>query len=194
LVAVALVIVIVVAIILLVTQGLPALREEDAPFAATAGEPTPTPVPTFTAGPTLEPTDTPPPAPTEAWPSFVMTDTYSVYFSFESAGARPGSEWTGFFGQVFDAQSNPLPGVPLIVLYADGTPAELVGVPTSPIVKTDATGSYEMRLADGPFAGTWNILVLTDEGYPASEIYTFMTDENTETGIQQIQIIWKQVP
>jgi hypothetical protein len=35
---------------------------------------------------------------------------------------------------------------------------------------------------------------LTDDYQPASKLFSFDTDENTETGIQQIQVIWKQVP
>ncbi len=103
-----------------------------------------------------------------------------------SAGARPSAEWTGFFGQVTDAQGNPIPGVPLIVWYADGVAA-------SPVVRTDADGNYEIRLANKPLAGVWSIQVLTDDMQAASKLQTFRTDENTETGIQNIQVLWQKV-
>lgn len=194
LIAAVLVAVIAVVAILLITKGLPALKGEKEPTAVTEAEATATPVPTFTPGPTKEPTNTPLPSPTSIAPPFVMTDDYTVTFVFQSAGGRPSSEWTGFFGQVLDAEGNPLSGVPLIVLHPDGKPVELVGVPTSPVVKTDADGNYEIRLADGPYADSWNILVLTEDGYPASDVLTFETDENTETGFQQFQVIWQQLP
>jgi hypothetical protein len=127
-------------------------------------------------------------------PPFVMTDDYTVSFVHLSAGARPSTEWTGFFGQVQDAEGNPLSGVALIVLYPGAKPVELEGVPTSPIVRTDADGNYEIRLADAPLADTWSILVLTEDGTPASDFLTFRTDENTESGIQQIQVIWQELP
>jgi hypothetical protein len=190
--AAVLVVVIVVIVIFLITEGLPALRGEAGP--TTVVDVTPTLAPTFTPGPTKEPTNTPPPAPSPTVPPFVMTDSYTPTFELLSAGARPSTEWTGFFGQVLDAQGNPLSGVSLIILYPGGKPVDLVDVPTSPIVKTDADGSYEIRLADAPLADTWSILVLTDDGYPASDFYTFETDENTETGIQQIQVMWQKMP
>lgn len=194
LIAGVLLVVIVVAGILLITKGLPALRKNEEPTAVTGIEPTATFAPTFTPGPTKAPTNTPLPPASPTAPAFVMTDDYTVTFRYLSAGARPSSEWTGFFGQVLDAEGNPLPGVPLIILYPDGRPVELEGIPTSPIVKTDADGSYEIRLADAPLAGSWSILVLTDDGHPASDFLTFQTDENTGTGIQQIQVLWQQVP
>ena len=96
-------------------------------------------------------------------------------------------EWTGFFGQVFDSAGAPVANVSAVVWYRDGTPA-------SPVVQTDETGYYEIRLADAPLAGVWSVQLLTDDWRPASKLYTFETDENADTGIQQIQVIWKQVP
>jgi hypothetical protein len=186
LLAVLFAVVIVVAGILLITKGIPALKSGGEPTAATAGMTTATSVPTFTPGPTKAPTNTPPPALSPTPSALVMSDTDTPLFSFESAGARPGVQWTGFFGQVFDSQGNPMPGASLIVWYRDGTPA-------SRVVKTDDTGTYEIRLADAPLAGTWSIQVLTDDWQPASKLFTFTTDENTETGIQQIQVIWRRV-
>jgi hypothetical protein len=185
--AVVLVVIIVVAAVLLITKGLPALRGEEEPTAVTEAEPTATPVPTFTPGPTRAPTDTPLPSPTPTLEAPVMADTDAPAFSFESAGGRPSVEWTGFFGQVLDAAGEPLEGVSVIVWYRDGTPA-------SSVVKTDEAGAYEIRLADAPLAGQWSIQLLTDDYQPASKLFSFDTDENTETGIQQIQVIWKQVP
>jgi hypothetical protein len=185
--AAVLLVVIVVAAILLITQGLPALQGEQTPTAVTGAESTATQVPTFTPGPTSEPTNTPlPPAePTSAPP--VMADTDVPIFDFESAGARPGQEWTGFLGQVLDAAGKPVEGVAVIVWYRDGQPA-------APAVRTGREGDYEIRLADTPLAGIWSIQLLTDDNLPASKLFTFETDENTETGIQQIQVIWKQIP
>jgi hypothetical protein len=40
----------------------------------------------------------------------------------------------------------------------------------------------------------WTIQLLTEDGYPASKLFTFQTDENTETGIQQIQVMWREIP
>jgi hypothetical protein len=186
-IAVVLVIVIVVIAVLLITKGLPALRGETEPTATTEVAATTTPVPTFTPGPTKAPTNTPPPAPTATLEAPVMLDTDDPAFEFVSAGARPGVDWTGFFGQVLDAGEEPLSGISVIIWYRDGTPA-------SDIVTTDESGSYEVRLADAPLAGTWSIQLLADDWQPASKLFTFQTDENTETGVQQIQVIWKQVP
>jgi hypothetical protein len=36
--------------------------------------------------------------------------------------------------------------------------------------------------------------LLTEDGYPASKLYTFETDEDTEGGIQQVQVLWRQIP
>ena len=187
LLAVVLVAVIVVAAILLITKGIPALKGKEEPTAVAGGETTVTPVPTFTPGPTKAPTNTPPSAPPSTPSALVMSDTDTPIFNFGSAGGRPAVEWTGFFGQVFDSQGNPMPGVSLVVWYRDGTPA-------SPVVKTDGSGTYEIRLANAPLAGTWSIQVLTDDWQPASKLFTFNTDENTKTGIQQIQVIWKKIP
>ncbi len=184
LIAAILVVVIVVAIILLVTKGLPALKGEPEPTAVPTKEATSTPVPTFTPPPTSEPTDTPPP-PTASAP--VMKDTDTPIFGFESAGARPSVQWTGFFGQVLDSAGNPMPGIPVVVWYRDGQLA-------SPITQTNEDGNYEIHLAEAPLAGTWTIQLLTDENEPASKLFTFETDVNTETGIQQIQVMWKQIP
>ncbi len=170
--------------ILLIKVGLPALKATPTPVAA---QPTITPVPTFTPGPTRAPTNTPLPSPTPTPPPPYMDDTDNPIYQFESAGARPGPAWTGFFGYVTDAAGNPLAGVPLIVWYRDGQPA-------SEVVRTDDKGYYEIRLAEAPLAGTWSIQVLTDDNRPASKLFTFQTDEDTQAGIQQIQVLWKQVP
>jgi hypothetical protein len=186
-IAVVLVIVIIVIAVLLITQGLPALRGETDPTATTEVAATATPVPTFTPGPTKAPTNTPPPAPTATLEAPIMLDTDDPAFEFVSAGARPGVDWTGFFGQVLDAGEQPLPGISVIIWYRDGTPA-------SDIVRTDDAGSYEIRLADAPLAGTWSIQILAEDWQPASKLFTFQTDENAETGVQQIQVIWKEIP
>jgi hypothetical protein len=115
-----------------------------------------------------------------------MTNTDTPIFDFVSAGARPSTEWTGFFGQVTDAQGNPIPGVPLIVWSSRGVAA-------SPVVRTDADGNYEIRVANGVLAGVWSIQVLTDDMQAASRLQTFRTDENTETGVQNIQVLWQKV-
>ena len=187
-IAAALVLVIIVIVVLLVTVGLPALRGDAEPTPV-ADAPTAAPLPTFTPGPTKSPTDTPPPPPTPTLAAPVMLDTDNPIFAFESAGARPGVDWTGFFGQVLDAQGDPIEGVSVIVWYADEK-----GIPAGPVVKTDAEGRYEIRLADAPFRGKWSIQVLTDDWQPASKLFTFQTDEDTQAGIQQIQVIWKRVP
>lgn len=186
LIAAVLVVVILVTVILLVTRVLPGLGTESEPSSA-AVEPAATLAPTFTPGPTKQPTDTPPPtsSPTAAPP--VMLDTDTPGFEFVSAGARPGVDWTGFFGRVVDSEGDPLAGIPLIIWYDDGTPA-------SDMVKTDADGNYEIRLAEAPLIGIWSIQVLAEDGQPASKLFTFRTDENTETGIQQIQVLWQKVP
>jgi hypothetical protein len=195
-VAALLVVIIVIAAYLLVTQGLPALRGGEEPTGLAAGESTATPVPTFTPGPTQPPTDTPLPvaSPTVAVP--VMQDTNAPSFDLKSAGGRPSTDWTGFFGQVLDTQGNPMADVPLVVWYAEaeGRAAELVNSPDSPVVRTGADGSYEMQLADVPFEGVWSIQVLTNDGGPASKLFTFTTSSSPETGFQQIQIIWQQLP
>jgi hypothetical protein len=182
--ALVLVAVIVVLGFVLLTQGLPALREKGQPTTVAAV--TVTLAPTFTPRPTREPTDTPPPAPSSTASAPEMRGLDVPLFAFVSAGARPSAEWTGFFGRVTDAQGNPLSGISVIIWYSDGTPA-------SPAIKTDQSGSYEIRLADAPLAGTWTIQLLTDDGQPASQLFTFNTDDNTESGVQQIQVIWQRV-
>jgi hypothetical protein len=183
LIAAVLVVVIVVAGVLLVTKGLPALRKGDE--ATEAARHTPTLAPTFTPGPTKEATNTPPPTPAPTAAPPVMLDTDAPIFEFVSAGARPGVDWTGFFGQVVDTGGNPLTDVSLIIWYDDGTPA-------SDVVRTDSDGNYEIRLAGAPLAGTWSVQVLTEDGQPASKLFTFKTDENTESGVQQIQVLWQE--
>ena len=116
-----------------------------------------------------------------------MEDTDAPLFEFDSAGARPSEEWTGFFGQVLDAGGGSVANVSVVVWYRDGTPA-------SPVVQTDETGYFEIRLADAPLAGIWSVQLLTDDWRPASKLFTFETDENTDAGIQQLQVMWKQVP
>lgn len=181
-----LVVVILVMAILLVVKGLPALRGEKVPTVVTHETPPATPVPTFTPMPTRAPTHTPLPTLPPTPPPPMMSDTDTPLFDFVSAGGRPGVDWTGFFGQVLDAEGNPLADVPLIVWYRDGTPA-------SEVVRTDASGSYEIRLAEAPLAGTWSIQVLTDDHRPASKLFTFNTDEDLQRGIQQIQVIWQRI-
>jgi hypothetical protein len=194
-VAALLVVIIVIAAYFLITKGLPALKGGSEPTAVAAGPATSTPVPTFTPGPTRSPTNTPPPAPSPTLAVPAMLDTNTPLFELKSAGGRPSTEWTGFFGQVLDAQGNPLAGVPLILWYSEpeGRPAELVHAPDSPIVRTAADGSFEMRLADAPYGGTWSIQVLTDDGGPASKLFTFQTSDNPQAGFQQIQVIWQKV-
>ena len=68
------------------------------------------------------------------------------------------------------------------------------GQPASPPVETGEDGTYEIRIEDGPLTGTWSVQVLTEDGQPASQLVTFQTDENTATGVQQIQVIWQHVP
>lgn len=187
LIAAALVVVIVVAGILLITKGLPALRKGEEPTSVSEAKPAPSLAPTFTPGPTREPTSTLPPAPPPTAEPPVMLDTDAPAFDFQSAGARPGVDWTGFFGQVLDSDGNPIAGASLIIWYRDGTPA-------SDIAKTDANGNYEIRLADTPLSGSWSIQVLTADGKPASKLFTFNTDEDTKAGVQQIQVLWEKVP
>ena len=182
-----LVVVIVVAIILLLSGGLPGSNGTEEPTAVAEAEGTATPVPTFTPGPTQPPTNTPPPPPTPTLSAPVMLDTDAPLFEFDSAGARPSTEWTGFFGQVLDAQGQPLSGVSVVVWYRDGVPA-------SDVVTTDEQGAYEIQLAEAPLAGTWSIQVLTDDWQPASKLFTFNTDTDTTSGVQQIQVIWKRIP
>jgi hypothetical protein len=186
-IAVVLAVVILVAAIVLVLVGLPLLRGSGEPTAAALPEATATSVPTFTPGPTKEATNTPLPPPSAMPEGLVMEDTDTPQFEFDGAGARPSVEWTGFFGQVQDAVGGPVANASVIVWYRDGTPA-------SEVVRTDDSGYYEIRLADAPLAGFWSVQVLTDDQRPASKLFTFETDENTDTGIQQIQVIWKQVP
>jgi hypothetical protein len=184
--AVVLAVVIVAIVIAIVVVALPALRGSGEPTAPAVAEATSTSVPTYTPGPTKAPTNTPlPPPPTPA--ELVMEDTDTPQFEFDSAGARPSVEWTGFFGQVQDSMGGPVVNASVVVWYRDGTPA-------SEVVQTDESGYYEIRLADAPLAGFWSVQVLTDDLRPASKLFTFETDENTDTGIQQIQVIWKQVP
>ena len=185
-IAAILLVIIVVAGVLLITQLVPGLMGGQEPTAVLEPEPTASLVPTFTPVPTREPTETPPPVSPTA-PALIMSDTDSPIYDWESAGVRPGADWTGFFGEVHDSAGNPVEGVSVIIWYRDGQPA-------SPVVPTDADGSYEIRLADGPLAGTWTVQLLNADGSPASKLFTFETDENTETGIQQIQVIWKQIP
>jgi len=182
--ALALIAVIIILVAILIAKGR-GRKEVATPTIA----PTATLGATFTPLPTQPPADTPLPAETlpPSTPTLVMADTDTPLFDFVSAGARPSAEWTGFFGQVTDAQGKPLPGVPLVVWSAGGVAA-------SPVVKTDADGNYEIRLAEKPLAGVWSIQVLTDDLQAASKLQTFQTDENTETGIQNIQVLWQQVP
>jgi hypothetical protein len=185
--AAALVLIIVITTILIVTVGLPRLRDEDQETSVADVAASATMVPTSTPSPTPKPAAVPSPSPWPTMPALVMGDTDDPTFEFVSAGGRPGVEWSGFFGQVLDAGEQPLPGVPVVVWAEDGQPA-------APPVRTDGNGDYEIRLAEAPRAGTWNIQVLTAEGRPASKPFTFQTDQNSETGIQQIQVLWKQVP
>jgi hypothetical protein len=176
--------VILVALILIVVFGLPALQGEDPtvtppPPATLTLVPTPAPSSTPEATATL----TPSPSPTDT--GLVMQDTENPIYEFQGAGARPGVEWTGFFGQVLDAAGDPAPGVPVVVWYPEGQPA------TDP-VDTDADGYYEIHLAEAPFAGTWSIQLLTDDYQPASKLFTFRTDEDTEQGVQQVQVLWQE--
>ncbi len=185
-IAAVLLIVILVAVILLITEGIPALRRQKEPTAVPEAKPTATSVPTFTPRPTKEPTNTALPAsPTPG--ALSMQDTDTPLFDLDGAGARPGIEWTGFFGQVLDAVGNPVAGISVIIWYRDGQPA-------APLVKTDRDGFYEIRLAEAPLSGTWTIQLLTDDNQPASKLFTFQTDEDTQTGIQQIQVLWKRIP
>ena len=184
--AAVLLVVIVVTTALLITEGIPALLGDKEP-TPTAEEPAATQVATFTPGPAAEPTNTALPTEAPGYPPPSMADTDAPVYEYLSAGARPGEAWTGFFGQVLDTAGEPLEGVPVIVWYRDGTPA-------SPPTPTDQDGNYEIILADGPLAGTWTIQLLTEDLQPASTLFTFETDENTETGIQQIQVIWQQIP
>lgn len=188
LLAAALLIVIIIAIVLLVTWGIPALRSADQPTVAAQATSTITPVPTFTPGPTKAPTSTPPPSatPTRAAPE--MEDTDAPIYDFESAGGRPGNEWTGFFGQVLDSSGQPLADVPVAIWYRDGRLA-------SPITTTKEDGSYEIHLSDeAPLPGTWTIQLLTKDWQAASKLFTFQTDANIESGIQQIQVLWVKAP
>jgi hypothetical protein len=184
--AAVLLVIIVVTTVLLITKGIPALLGDKEP-TPTAEEPLATQVATFTPGPTAEPTNTALPAEAPAYPPLSMADTDAPIYEYLSAGARPGEAWTGFFGQVLDTDGQPVEGVPVIVWYRDGQPA-------SPPTLTDQDGNYEIILADAPLAGTWTIQLLTEDMQPASTLFTFETDENTETGIQQIQVIWQQIP
>jgi hypothetical protein len=186
-IAVVLAVVIVVAAIILVVVALPSLLGSGEPTAAALPEATATSVPTFTPGPTKAPTNTPVPLPSPTPAGLVMEDTDSPQYEFDSAGARPSVEWTGFFGQVQDAAGGPVANVSVVVWYRDGTPA-------SDVVQTDESGYYEIRLAEAPLVGFWSVQVLTDDLRPASKLFTFETDDNTDTGIQQIQVIWQQVP
>jgi hypothetical protein len=186
-IAALLLVVIVVAAVLLITQWLPARQGEQEPTVAAQAEPTVTQVPTFTPGAAQAATATPPPAQPGIPSNVVMADTNTPTFDLGSAGARPSQEWTGFFGWVLNRDENPVQGIWIIVWYVDGQPA-------SPPVQTDKDGYYEISLADAPLAGTWTIQVLNSDGSPASKLFTFQTDENTETGIQQVQVDWRQIP
>ena len=179
LVALLLVVVIAILAVILITRG-----RDKSETATPTVEAAATLSPTRPPSSIQTPADTPPPA--EIAPSLIMTGTNDPLFDFVSAGARPSTEWTGFFGQVTDADGKPISGVPLIVWHADGALA-------SPIVRTDADGNYEIRLADGILAGVWSIQVLTDDMRAASKLQTFRTDMSTETGIQNIQVLWQKV-
>ncbi len=169
-VAAVLLVVIIIAAVLLIVFGIPALKGTKEPTATTEAEP--------------EPTHTPPP-PTR--PPLEMQYTETPAFEAESAGVRPAIEWTGFFGQVVDADGNPVPGVLVIVWDGEGKPFD------DPIL-TDQDGNYEIVVAYAAEADTWFVQLLTEDGQPASNPFGFDTDTNTETGAQQGQILWKQVP
>lgn len=192
-VAALLVVIIVIAAYLLITKGLPALRGSEEPTALAVED---TPVATFTPRPTQPPTNTPLPVASPTLELPVMQDTDAPLFDLQSAGGRPSTEWTGFFGQVLDAQGSPLADVPLVIWYAEaeGRVAELVNSPDSPVVRTGSDGSYEMQLADVPFGGTWSIQVLAADYGPASKLFTFETSGDPANGFQQIQVIWQELP
>lgn len=162
------------------------------PAAPVLVEPTPAPaaLPTITPapGPTTVPEPTRPITPTAA-PTLVMADPETPLYDIDDTGAMTSTLWTGFLGQVLDAQDRPLAGVPLIVWAA-----EPAGSPASPVIETDATGSYEIRLAAGPAAGAWSIQVLTADWRPASRLQTFYTGGDVDSGVQHIWVVWKQVP
>lgn len=190
LIAAILLVIILIAAILLLVFALPALRGDEDPTQVPTLASSPTPVPTFTAAPTTAATRAPTPtlvptqAPADA--ELVMRDTDDPLYGFVSAGARPSPDWTGFFGQVLDASDNPVEGAVVVVWYSDG---QLAADP----VETGEDGSYEIHLAEAPHIGTWSVQVLTEDYEPASKLVTFATDEDTTQGIQQIQVIWKQV-
>jgi len=173
--AVVLIAVIIVVGAILIKTVLPGLKDSQQPTVA----PTLALTLTFTPVSTSAPTSTP--------PALAMHDTDTPRFDFESAGARPSEGWTGFFGQVLDAQGEPVAGVGVVVWYRDGTPA-------SEVVHTDESGCYEIRLAEAPLGGSWSIQLLSDDGQPASKLFTFNTDDDVTSGIQQIQVIWKEIP
>ncbi|MBN1658166.1 MAG: carboxypeptidase regulatory-like domain-containing protein [Anaerolineae bacterium] len=189
-IAAVLLVIILVAAILLLVFGLPALRGDAEPTEVPAVASSPSPVPTFTAAPatatTRPPTPTLVPSPTSASPELVMRDTDAPVYEFVSAGARPSSEWTGFFGQVLDAEGDPVAGVSVVVWYRDGQPA-------ADPVETGFDGSYEIHLAEAPLAGGWSVQVLAAGYEPASKLVTFETDEDTVQGIQQIQVMWQEI-
>lgn len=183
--AAALLVVIIIAAILIFTVGLPALRSEGRESEATVVTASAMRAPTLTAS--LTPGSTPTPSPWPTMPALVMTDTDDPAFEFVSAGGRPSLDWTGFFGRVLDADGRPLPGAPVVIWTEDGQPIV-------PPARTDESGNYEIRLAEAPQAGVWTIQVLTAAGQPASRLFTFQTDADAQTGIQQIQVIWARVP
>lgn len=182
--AVVLVIVIVVCIILLITEAIPALRGTRT--TKVVAESTATTAPTSTRTPATEQVETP--ATTDREPAGpIMQDTDTPLYDFVSAGARPAVDWTGFFGKVEDTAGAPVQGLTVIVWDESGRP-------TVPPVKTDPAGAYEVRLADGPRAGLWSIQLLTNDNRPASHAFSFRTDTDTQGGIQQIQVLWKEIP
>jgi hypothetical protein len=178
--------VIVVCIILLVTKGIPALRESRESEPQAVAEATATRALTSTPVPADEETD---PVVTldAASAGPVMQDTDAPRFDFNGAGARPSVEWTGFFGEVADTAGAPVEGVTVIIWDEFGQPA------VQP-VQTDGSGLYEIRLADAPYAGLWSIQLLSADNQPASRYFSFRTDEDTQSGVQQIQVLWKEVP
>jgi hypothetical protein len=183
--AAALLVVIVIAAILIITVGLPTMRgggRETAAISVTAST-----MRASTLTPSLVPEPTLTPSPWPTMPSLVMTDTDDPAFEFVSAGGRPGLEWTGFFGRVLDVDGQPLPDVSVVIWAEDGRPAV-------PPARTDKDGNYEILLAEAPRAGLWTIQLLTARGQPASKLFTFQTDVDAVSGIQQIQVIWGRVP
>jgi hypothetical protein len=151
-----------------------------------------TPLPTEVSTNTPEPTFTslpPTPTPTPFYAVRVEAPSYLPNFTH----AEKACNWFGIGGQTYDLTGQPVQGWTIVVTaQLNGEVRQWLAL--SGLATAFGPGGYEIELGDTPIetSGAFSIQVVDAAGHPLSEVVSFDTHSDCQSGLVVINVVQTQ--